>query len=127
MDASARFDEGWLRKLPRHRLLDLTTFRASGEPVTTPVRYAVDGGRLVVSLQSDSGKVKRAAANQSVRVAGHPHGAAREGTLRLLEGQEARGAALVLRRQHRLLFVQRLILGRHPSRHRMAEIVPRPS
>jgi len=113
-----------LQDLQRYRLIDLITFRRDGEPVPTPVRYAIDGGRLVVSLQSGSGKVKRATNNPAVRVAGHPKGRQYEATLTFLHGDEARRASKVLQRRHRLLFVQRFLLGRHPRRHTAAEIRP---
>lgn len=39
--------------------VSLTTFRKSGEPVSTPVWIARDGDELVVITPSESGKVKR--------------------------------------------------------------------
>jgi hypothetical protein len=112
----------WLLDLQRYRLIDLVTYRRNGAPVATPVRYAIDNDRLVVSLQSDSGKVKRARANPAVQVAGHPGGSPREATLRFLDGDQARLADDALRRRHRLLFIQRLVFGRRPRRHTIAEI-----
>jgi PPOX class probable F420-dependent enzyme len=112
----------WLRDLQGCPLLELTTFRRSGQPVTTPVRFAVAGATIVVSLHSGSGKVVRARADASVRVRSYPEGSSRSGTLRFIDGEEARSAAAALRRRHRLLFLQRLLLGRHPSRHVMAAI-----
>ena len=41
------------------RFVSLTTFRRSGEPVSTPVWIGRDGGALVVLTPADSGKVKR--------------------------------------------------------------------
>ena len=41
------------------RFVSLTTFRRSGEPVSTPVWVARDGDALVVTTPEDSGKVKR--------------------------------------------------------------------
>ncbi len=41
------------------RFVSLTTFRRSGEPVSTPVWVGRDGGALVVLTPADSGKVKR--------------------------------------------------------------------
>lgn len=37
----------------------LTTFRRSGEPVPTPMWFAIDGGRLVFSTPAGVGKLKR--------------------------------------------------------------------
>jgi uncharacterized protein len=41
------------------RFVFLTTFGKSGEPVSTPVWIARDGGALVVTTPATSGKVKR--------------------------------------------------------------------
>lgn len=42
-----------------NRFLSLTTFRRSGEPVSTPVWIARDGDSLIVTTPAASGKVKR--------------------------------------------------------------------
>ena len=39
--------------------VSVTTFRTSGEPVSTPVWVVVDGDRLLVTTARSSGKVKR--------------------------------------------------------------------
>ena len=114
-------------ELAQYTLLDLTTFRVNGDAVTTPVRFALADGRVVVSLRSDSGKVKRATRDPNVLAAGHPRGPQHAARIRFLEGAEANAAANILRRRHPLLFVQRLILGRHPTRHVVAEPTLRPS
>jgi PPOX class probable F420-dependent enzyme len=41
------------------RFVSLTTFRRSGEPVSTPVWVARDGDALVVLTPAESGKVRR--------------------------------------------------------------------
>ena len=41
------------------RFVSLTTFRRTGEPVSTPVWVVRDGAALVVYTVADSGKVKR--------------------------------------------------------------------
>jgi PPOX class probable F420-dependent enzyme len=46
----------------------LTTFRRSGERVSTPVWVARDGDHLVVITPAGTGKVKRIAANTAVEV-----------------------------------------------------------
>jgi PPOX class probable F420-dependent enzyme len=51
------------------KYLSLTTFRADGSRVATPVWLVRDGGRLRVITRSDSGKVKRLRRNDSVLVA----------------------------------------------------------
>ena len=48
-----------LAALGEERFVSVTTFRASGAPVSTPVWVARDGDALVVTTPADSGKVKR--------------------------------------------------------------------
>jgi len=48
-----------LLSLADARFVSLTTFRASGEPVSTPVWVGRDGASLVVLTPAGSGKVKR--------------------------------------------------------------------
>jgi uncharacterized protein len=45
--------------LPAARYLLLTTYRRDGSAVATPVWFARDGDRLLVSTDADSGKVRR--------------------------------------------------------------------
>lgn len=45
--------------LGNERFLSLTTFRKSGEPVSTPVWVGRDGDALVATTPAGSGKVKR--------------------------------------------------------------------
>ena len=51
------------------RFVSLTTFRRSGEPVSTPVWVGRDGGSLVVLTPADSGKVKRLRHDPRVEIA----------------------------------------------------------
>ncbi|QSE93650.1 PPOX class F420-dependent oxidoreductase [Rhodococcus pseudokoreensis] len=48
--------------------VSLTTFRRSGEPVSTPVWIARDGDALIVTTPEESGKVKRLRNNESVEL-----------------------------------------------------------
>lgn len=50
------------------RFISLTTFRMSGDPVSTPVWVGRDGSSLVVTTGETSGKVKRLRNNQRVEV-----------------------------------------------------------
>ncbi|MEV8254738.1 PPOX class F420-dependent oxidoreductase [Rhodoglobus sp. NPDC076762] len=45
--------------LAHETYVSVTTFRKSGEPVSTPVWVVADGDRLLVTTSSTSGKVKR--------------------------------------------------------------------
>ncbi|GGM88602.1 PPOX class F420-dependent oxidoreductase [Terrabacter tumescens] len=51
-----------------NRYVSLTTFRRSGEPVSTPVWVALDGGELVVVTVDPSGKLKRLAHTSRVEL-----------------------------------------------------------
>ena len=57
------------RHLAGARYLTLTTFRRSGEPVATPVWFALAGDRAYVVTDDPSGKVKRIRHTARVRVA----------------------------------------------------------
>ena len=48
-----------LLSLVEERFVSLTTFRRTGEPVSTPVWVGRDGDALVVLTPAESGKVKR--------------------------------------------------------------------
>ena len=49
--------------------INLTTFRKSGEPVSTPLWFAQHDGRLYATTEPDSGKMKRVRNNPSVLLA----------------------------------------------------------
>lgn len=55
--------------LQGHECISLTTFRKSGKPVSTPVRFAVESGKLYVSTRTKAGKVKRIRINPKVQLA----------------------------------------------------------
>ena len=56
--------------LDGERYLSLTTFRSSGDPVSTPVWFAPDtDGSVLVYVEVDSGKVRRLQQDPSCEVA----------------------------------------------------------
>ncbi|PXA67505.1 PPOX class F420-dependent oxidoreductase [Cryobacterium arcticum] len=55
-----------LLSLADERFVSLTTYRKSGEPVSTPVWIARDGNDLIVTTPKESGKVKRLRNNARV-------------------------------------------------------------
>lgn len=57
-----------LDTLGRARYVSLTTFRADGTPVATPVWVVRDGERLRILTDPSSGKVTRIRANPAVRL-----------------------------------------------------------
>lgn len=52
-----------------HRYALLTTFRRTGRPITTPVWFAVVGGRVYFRTPESTGKAKRLRRNSRVRIA----------------------------------------------------------
>lgn len=93
--------------LGRAQFLNLTTFRTSGEGVTTPVLYAGLGDEIVVMTDAASHKVRRLTADPHVEVAptlpnGRALHAAAGGRARRLEGADARAAEVALRRRYPL-------------------------
>lgn len=55
--------------LDKEQYISLTTFRANGEGVPTPVWFAREGDKLYVWTQANSYKVKRLRNNPSVEIA----------------------------------------------------------
>ena len=60
--------ESVLAALDDERFVSLTTFRRSGEPVSTAVWIGRDGDALIVTTPEASGKVKRLRNNSRVEV-----------------------------------------------------------
>lgn len=83
-----------LERLAREQYVLLTTFRKSGEGVSTPIWAASTGSELVVWTPRDSGKVKRLRRDPRVQVAAcdfrgsTTHGATVSGKARLLDDAE---------------------------------------
>jgi uncharacterized protein len=80
----------------------LTTFRRTGEAVSTPVSVALDDGRAYFMTAADSGKAKRLARDPTVTLApctvrGTVIGATVAGQAHPLEGEERRRARRLLR------------------------------
>jgi PPOX class probable F420-dependent enzyme len=81
------------------------TFRRSGDPVATPVWFAIEGGRLYFKSERRSGKVRRLRRDPRVLVApctvrGRALGPAVEGAGRVLDEGEAAAAERALRGQY---------------------------
>jgi PPOX class probable F420-dependent enzyme len=71
----------------------LTTYRATGEAVATPVWFAEDGERLLVWTGAKTGKVRRIRANGHVTICpctatGRPTGEAFQATARILPAEQ---------------------------------------
>jgi PPOX class probable F420-dependent enzyme len=97
--------------LEREKYLSLTTYRRDGSPVSTPVWFVVDEGRLLVWTSARSWKAKRLGRDPRVQIAacdfrGNVRGRAWTGTARFLHERE--GAR-----------VQRLLLRKYPVARRL--------
>ncbi|MET1123865.1 MAG: PPOX class F420-dependent oxidoreductase [Archaeoglobaceae archaeon] len=56
-------------QLKRAKFICLETYKKSGEPVRTPVWFAIEGDTIYFHTPANSGKVKRLRRNPKVRVA----------------------------------------------------------
>ena len=79
-----------LSALEGHKYALVTTFRANGDPVPTPVWFGLSRGRAYVRTGADAAKVKRIRRDPRVRVCpctvrGRPLGPSCEGRARVLE------------------------------------------
>ena len=91
--------------LDKHNYINLATFRKSGEKMVTPVWFAQDGERLVMTTVSDAGKAKRIRNNSRVELApsdarGKPLGDAVPAQARSLDGDAARAAENLLKQKY---------------------------
>ena len=55
--------------LQEHKCVSLTTYRRNGEPVPTPVWFALENDKLYAATEPGSGKVKRIRNNPNVLLA----------------------------------------------------------
>jgi uncharacterized protein len=116
--ASAPPAAGGLDSVGGHRHCLVVTYRRSGEPVATPVWFALDGHRLVFESDADSAKVKRMRRDARVRVApctmrGDPLGPPVEARARILAAEEAPAAERALDGKYGRL--RRLLSGMRPD------------
>ena len=127
-----------LLPLADERFVSLTTFRRSGEPVSTPVWVGRDGDTLVVLTPAGSGKVKRLRNDPRVEI--RPcgrFGAVAEGVAPVAGTAEVRDsradverARAVIRRTYPLesrvvLGIERLVekVRRRPRTERLALLI----
>lgn len=92
--------------LGREQCIALTTFRQSGQAVTTPVMFAERLGTIYVGMRADSGKLKRLSRNCRVTLApctysGKVTGAVVAGNARILtEPLECTAASTALAKKY---------------------------
>ena len=84
--------------LGREQCIALTTFRKTGQAVTTPVWFAIGRGTIYVETHADAGKLKRLRHTARVTLApctysGKVTGSVSEGNARILTESEERTAA----------------------------------
>ena len=96
-------------QLAKSSYISLTTFKRSGEPIATPVWFAVSTEVIYVTSLKSAWKLKRLARNSSVRIApctsgGKVLGETFEGSGRILNGDEAELAFNALKRKYGALF-----------------------
>ena len=117
-----------LRHLVEQRTVLLETYRRDGTAVGTPVSIAVDGPRAVVRTFERAGKTKRLRREPTARVSpctvrGAPTGPPLAVHCRLLDGDEARDAARLLRRKYPLLHGLLVPLAHRVGRRRTGRTV----
>jgi PPOX class probable F420-dependent enzyme len=99
---------GSLEALMDAKTILLTTYRADGTPVDTPVSLAFADGRAFFRTWHTAWKAKRLARDPRVQAApctlrGQPTGPAIDARATLLGGEDARLAARALSRRHPVL------------------------
>jgi len=108
-----------LESLTQQRTVLLTTYKRDGAGVGTPVSLAVEGDRAFFRTWDAAWKARRLRNNPEVEIApstagGKPTGPPMHARARLLDGDEARHAARLIDRKHRIL--QRVLV---PTFHRL--------
>ena len=115
--------------LEGHKYIRLTTFRKSGEPVSTPVWFALHNGRLHITTEPDSGKMKRIRNEPRVLISpcnawGRPKGPSVEGIARSVEDEPTGEAESVFREKYRLGVGLFHLFGQHEIGKIFLEIRP---
>jgi hypothetical protein len=97
-----------MQQLQGHQYINLTTYRKSGDAVTTPVWFAEEGGKLYVYTSAAAGKVKRIRNNGKVEIgpctaSGKSLGASVAAQARILPEADGRHADQLLTQKYGLL------------------------
>ncbi|MFJ4103372.1 PPOX class F420-dependent oxidoreductase [Amycolatopsis japonica] len=97
-----------LTEFTAQKTILLKTFKRDGTPIGTPINIAVEGDHAYIRTYDAAWKAKRMRNNPRVEIApstfrGVPTGEPVNARVRLLDGAEARHAATLLARKHRLL------------------------
>ena len=92
--------------LRREQCIALTTFRKTGQAVTTPVWFAISLGTIYVETHAEAGKLKRLRHSARVTLApctysGKVTGSVSEGKARILtESEESTAASVALAKKY---------------------------
>jgi uncharacterized protein len=87
-------EQNRLAQFTEPRYLNLQTYRRTGQPVLTPVWFAIDRGVIYVYTLATAGKVKRIRNNPKVKIApcdarGRVKGVWMDATARLVDERDA--------------------------------------
>ena len=106
---STTLEKATFPDLGREQCIALTTFRKTGQAVTTPVWFAIGLGTIYVETHADAGKLKRLRHTARVTLApctssGKVTGSMSEGTARILtESEESTAASVALARKYEVM------------------------
>ncbi len=115
--------------LEGHKYILLTTFRENGEPVPTPVWFVLRDGRLYITTDPESGKMKRIRREPRILISpcnarGRPEGASVEGMARSVEDEPTEEAEAAFREKYRLALGLFHLFGRREIGRITLEIRP---
>ena len=116
--------------LEGHKYVSLTTFKKSGEAVSTPLWFATVDGSVYMTTPPDSGKMKRIRNDPRVRLEpsnamGKPRGRSIEGIARPIEGgRVAERAEEALREKYRFGLALFHLFGKHEIGEVTLEVRP---
>jgi PPOX class probable F420-dependent enzyme len=109
-----------LTSLASEPTIALTTFRRSGDAVTSPVWVVREGDALLVSTIADTGKVRRLRNNPRVEIRpSSSRGVVRD------NAPVAVGAAQIVKDQAEVARVNSLFAKKYGLQHRMASLMTR--
>ena len=106
---SSTLEKATLPNLGREQCIALTTFRKTGQALTTPVWFAIRLGTIYVETHSDAGKLKRLGHTARVTFApctysGKVTGSVYEGNARILtESEESTEASAALAKKYGIM------------------------
>lgn len=115
--------------LEGHKYVTLTTFKKSGEAVSTPLWFALVDGRAYMTTPPDSGKMKRIRNDPRVVISpsnarGKSKGESIQGIARPIEGDSTERAEKALREKYRFGLAMFHLFGRREIGEVTLEVRP---